>query len=394
MSKIDYLIIGNGIAGLSAAREIRKTDKTSRITMVGREEYPTYYRVKLSKYLSEDFSEDDILVGKEDWYEENQVDLILRKVVDGINPEEQEVLLDDGSVLEYGKLLIATGSRPFVPPITGKFKEGFFTLRTLKDLNYIKDYLKDKDKVTVLGGGLLGLELASSLKKMGKEVSIIELADHLLSKQLNQDLSIKLKELLEEEGFKIYTSSRITDLLGEGYVDGLILNDKDRIETGAVIASVGVIPNLELLEGSNIKTNRGLIVNQRLETSAKNIYGAGDVIEYKGKGYGLWTVANDQGRLAARSMMGEEVDYEEPTLFTSLKIDGVEVFSIGDVLNYDEVLEETINEKGIYNKVFIKDSKLVGGILFGDLKKQNLIRKSVMAGESKEEFLKNNKDFK
>ena len=167
MEKIKYLIIGNGIAALSAAREIRKTDEDGSIVMVTNESSYTYYRVKLTEYLSKEFNDDDLLVTKKEWYDEKDIHVILSKIVTEINFEDEKIILDDGEEIRYEKLLITTGSRPFVPPINGKFKEGVFALRTLADTSYIQDYLKECEDVSVIGGGLLGLEAAWALKELG-----------------------------------------------------------------------------------------------------------------------------------------------------------------------------------------------------------------------------------
>ena len=183
MDKCEYLIVGNGIAGLAAAREIRKNDETGSITMVSSEPYLTYYRVKLTEYLSKDFQDEELLVNKEKWYEDKNINVIVNKIVEEIDTEGNKIKIDDGSEIQYNKLLLAMGSRPFIPPIAGKYKNGVLALRTLKDLRYIQNYFSNCQTITIIGGGLLGLEAAYSAKKLNKKVNIIEFSPYLLNRQ-------------------------------------------------------------------------------------------------------------------------------------------------------------------------------------------------------------------
>ncbi len=239
MKSTKYLIIGNGIAGLSAAKEIRKNDIEGSITMVSSEPYLTYYRVRLTEYLYKEYNDEEILVNKEDWYEENNIEVLLSKIVEELDTNNNKIKLDDGTEIEYEKLLIATGSRPFIPPVAGKFKKGVLALRTLRDLEYINDYFSTKENITVIGGGLLGLEAAWSLKQLGKKVNIVEFAPYLLPRQLDEELSRKLEEKLINEGFNLYLNAAAEEILGENVANGIKLNNGTEFETDAVLFSVG-----------------------------------------------------------------------------------------------------------------------------------------------------------
>lgn len=379
MDKAKYLIIGNGIAGLSAAREIRNRDKDGSIIMVSKEEYLTYYRVKLTRSLMEDTNPENLLVNKKSWYEEKNIKVILKKIVEKIDVAENIVVLDDGQKIQYEKLLLATGSNPFIPPIQGKFKEGVFALRTIRDLYYIKDYIKDKNNIVIIGGGLLGLEAAWSLRELGKSVSVIEFAPYLLPRQLDEELGEKLVNKLEEKGIKVYLPRSVDEILGETSVSGIRLNNGEIIDTEAILISSGIRPNLDLFRDKVIEIDKGIIVDSQLRTNKENIYAAGDVVQVDNMVIGLWTTANEQGRVAGANMAGGVMEYKHPKLFSSLTIGDIEIFSAGDILNYDQVLLYKDDNRDIHHKLFTKDGKIIGVILFGDIKEMNNLRNAVFS---------------
>lgn len=385
MKQVRYLIIGNGIAGLSAAKEIRKNDKDGSILMISKEPYLTYYRPKLTDGLFKEVNAEDILVQKDKWYKEKNIQVILDGHVEKIDVENNRVVLSQGEDIIYEKLLLATGSHPFVPPIKGKIDQELLALRTLDDLYYFKNCLEKWDQVTVVGGGLLGLEAAWSLKKLGKKVKIVEFAPYLLVKQLDKEISKKLEKRLIEEGFEIYLSSTVEKVLNDGTC---LLNGGRNIKTDGILYSIGVRPNLDLVNDTGINFNRGVIVDNNLKTNIENIYAAGDVIEKDGVVLGLWTSANEQGKIAGANMAGEFLEYSWPQPFTMLKLGDIQLFSIGEVKEYDKAYEIKDNNGDIHYKFFTKNSKLIGGILFGDTKDMGKLKKGVFEGEEIEAYLK------
>lgn len=393
MNRVKYLIIGNGIAGLSAVKEIRKKDNDGSITMISSEGINTYYRVKLTEYLAKDFEDESLLVSKNEWYKENDVDVILNKIVEGIDFDKNILKLDDSSEIEYEKLLIATGSRPFIPPITGRFKEGVMALRTLKDLRETQKYLETCEDVSVIGGGLLGLEAAWALKELGKKVSIVEFAPFLLPRQLDEEISAKLKKKLEDAGMILYLNSQAQEILGENRANGIQLSEDKKIKADAIMVSSGVRPNLDLVLNTKLDVDRGIKVSRGLKTNLDNVYAAGDVIERDGMVLGLWTAANEQGKIAGDNMTGGNSEYDNPKLFASLQIGDIKLFSAGINNDFSEVLEYQEGED-IHHKIFIKDGKVVGAILFGDTKDMVKVKNAVVNLVEKEEFLKDNEKFK
>ena len=287
MDKTKYLIIGNGIAGLSATKEIKKNDPQGSITIVSNEEFLTYYRLKLTKSLSKNVDAKELIINDQLWYDENNINVILSKIVEKIDIENKLVVLDNSKEIHYENLLIATGARPFVPPIHGKFKEGVFALRTIKDLLYIKEYLKDKKRVTIIGGGLLGLEAAWALKELGMIVSIIEFAPYLLPRQLDKELGDKLMKKLEQMGMRVYLASTAEEILGESKATGILINSGEIVKSDAILVSSGIRPNLNLVSDTAIDFDKGIKVDSNLKTNIDNVYAAGDVVEYDNMVIGL-----------------------------------------------------------------------------------------------------------
>lgn len=392
MEECKYLIIGNGISSLAAIREIRKRDKTGTINVVSSEGVLTYYRTKLTEYIAKDFKDEELLVVDEDWYRENKINLFLGKIVEKIETENNRVVLDDSVEIEYERLLIATGSKPFIPPITGKYKEGVFAIRTIKDLHYMKNYIRDRDKITVVGGGLLGLEAAWSFKKLGKQVNIVEFAPYLLPRQVDEEISKKLYKSLEKEGFKIYLGAETQEIHGDVRVDRISLKDGQIIDSDAVIISVGIRPNIDLIRDTDIEFDRGMIVDKHLQTNIDNIYGAGDLVEIDKKVFGLWTVSNAQGKVAGANMAGGDEKFVEANIFTNLQIGDVKLFSAGKIDDYDSLYEYKDGDK--HHKIFAKQGKIQGAILFGELKKMNKIRNAVVSNMDIKEYIDKDEDFK
>ena len=393
MVETKYLIIGNGIAGLAAAKEIRKNDKSGTITMVSNEEYLPYYRLKLTKSLSKDINPEELIINNQSWYDEKNIKVILSKIVERIDTDDNIILLDDSKHIKYEKLLIATGAKPFIPPIHGKFKEGVFALRTLKDLGYIKEYLSDKDMVSIIGGGLLGLEAAWALKELGKQVNIIEFAPSLLPRQLDKELGDKLAGKLEEQGMRVYLPDIAKEITGETKAEGIIVNNGVIIKSDALLVSSGVRPNLDLVRDTDILFDKGIKVDSNLQTNIENVYAAGDVVEFDNMIIGLWTTSNEQGKIAGANMSGSIEVYNHPKLFTSLNIGDIEIFSAGNIQVFDEVYEYIDLANDIHHKLYTTDGKITGAILFGDLKELNSLRNAVFSKVEVAKYLKTGISF-
>lgn len=392
MEKAKYLIIGNGIAGLSAAIEIRKNHKDASITIISNEKYSTYYRMKLTEALGRDINEEELLIHDMNWYVEKDINLVLDKKVEKIYVEGNKILLNDYREIEYEKLLIATGSSPFIPPISGRYKDGIFTLRGLKDLNTIKNHLRDKERVMVIGGGLLGLEAAWALKGIGKKAIVIESAPFLMPRQLDKELGEKLAEKLRDQGIEVYTSVMVEQIIGDKEVEGIIVDNGESIIADTILMSTGITPNIQLAKETPIETNRGIIVDKHLKTNIENIYAAGDVVEYDNIVIGLWTTAMEQGKIAGNNISGKKMEYTHPKPFSTLRIGNINLFSAGDILNYDNIYEYK-KGKDIHHKLFVKEDNIRGAVLFGDIRQMGKIKNIVFSNKDIKEYLKEGFQF-
>lgn len=377
-----YLIIGNGIAGNQAAKTIRKKDPEGKIVIVAEESYPTYQRVKLTHALGCGEEIEKMLVDKSSSYKEKKIRLILSKKVKEILFQENKAVLDGNQEISYEKLLIATGSNPIVPPYKGEFLDNIMILRRYGDLELLRNKLKFLDKIAVVGGGLLGLELAYSLAKLGKSVDVIELAPYLLNRQLDEKNAKKLEEDLKDYQITAHTGVCVDEVCGYNSVEKLILNNGEELVVDALVFSIGVKAETSLVK-EKLEVNRGIVVDKHLKTSLDNVWAAGDCAEFEGRTMGLWLPSSNMGKVAGANMAGDNIEYEPGSLFTSLNIGDIKIFSAGKITDDSEVLEKN----GQVKTYFFEDDILVGGILYGDTKDMMKINKAIGAKATRKDLL-------
>jgi flavorubredoxin/NADPH-dependent 2,4-dienoyl-CoA reductase/sulfur reductase-like enzyme/rubredoxin len=389
--KEKYLIIGNGIAGYYAADSIRKRNAEADIHMLSSEKVLTYYRPQLSDYISKDIPDKRFFVSPEEWYDKNNIKVTLGVRAENINKDNKTVVLDIGSELSYDKLILATGASNFLPPIKGFENKGVFVLRDVADADKIKEEMKTVKNAVVVGGGLLGLEAAWEMTKAGMNVTIVELAPHLLSLQLDKEGSVLFEKVAVESGLTVLTNECADEVLGEGSVAGLKLKSGKIINADLIVFSVGIRPNLKLAKEAGLEVNRGILVNEKMETSAPDIYACGDNAELNGRIYGTWPAASEMGKTAGSNAAGEEAvfhDFVNSVVFNAINS---QIFSAGNINpkggNVD-ILSSSNPEKKIYKKLFFKDKKLVGGILIGDTKRSVRLMKGIQTGKMMVDVLK------
>lgn len=382
-----YIIIGNGIAGHSAALQIRKTDKEGGILIISKEPHYTYYRLKLTQMIAQPVEDKDVYLMTEQTALDENIEVILSKGVEEIRTVDKVVRLDDGEEWQYDKLLIATGSMPFVPKTPGQEKENVVSLRTLDDLQYMQSHFADLKTIVVIGGGLLGLEAAYAFLEQGKAVHVVEMAPWLLPRQLDEPSSAILMQDLEDKGLRIHTGSSVVEILGDDAVRGVRLNDDTEIACEGVLFNIGVRPQTDLAKETGLDVDKGIIVDGHMQTNVEDVYAAGDCIEYNGMCFGLWTQSNAQGKVAGANMAGSEILYERPKLFSNLKLDDITIFSSGDVQNFDEMREYQVDTKN-FKKFFFREGKPVGAILYGDTKGMGTVNKMLDGDLSFEEYRK------
>lgn len=382
---MNYVLVGNGIAALSAAESIRKNDVGAKITMISNEPYLTYYRLKLSHLLGQEYEFNSLLVRPEKWYHDNDISLRLNTKVEKIDAKNRRLMLSNGEVVDYDKLIIANGSSSSVPNVVGKDKKGVYAIRSLDDVKSLNKFIIDKKKGIVIGGGLLGLEAAWTLKQNGYDIAVVEYFPRLLPRQSDDEGSLILKEIIESKGIKLVLGAEVIKITGEN-VEGIILKDGTKIEADFVIFSAGIKPNIDIAKDSGIKINMGIVVDEYMKTSVEDIYAAGDIAEFDGKIYGLWTVAMAQGKCAGLNAAGIITPYKEIPPSSTLKVTGVDAFSAGDISGEGSV-SKSYREDNIYYKLFFKDGRIIGAILIGDTNKSTKLKKAIESGRDFREAL-------
>ncbi|MBA4349336.1 MAG: NAD(P)/FAD-dependent oxidoreductase [Thermodesulfovibrio sp.] len=388
MAFVKYVIIGNGVAGTTAALHIRKLDSSSEIWIISEETYPFYSRIRLIDFIADEASEKDITIFKDEWYEKNRITLILNTHATGIDPASKTITLSSSQKISYDKLLIATGSSPFIPSIKGSNKKGVFTLRTLSDAKRIKDYSTNIYDVIVLGGGVLGMEVGNALRKTGKIVSIVEFAPRLLPRQMDAEGSEILKKKLQDMGFKFFLDAKAKEITGEDMAEGLLLEDGRHIKGNMIVISAGIRPDASLLHDIGIKTANGVPVNDRMETEIPDIYAAGDLIEHRGIFYGIWQAAEKQGEVAGIDMAGGSAAYTGTLPSNILKVADIDLLSAGEI-DVDCKLEFVVTKdetNGIYKKLVFQDGCIVGCILCGDTKAKKQVLNAIQEKKNKSEL--------
>jgi len=369
---VNVIIVGNGVAGVTAARIIKEKDPKASVSIYSDENYLYYPRPRLYAVLSGEAEPHDVYMFSAEWYNKKGIMVQLNTKAIRVDTEKKKLLLDDQSKVSYDKLLLANGSHSFVPPINGVDTKGVFTLRSIKDALTIKDYTKNTQKAIVIGGGLLGLEFASSLRKLGQQVTVVEMFPRLLPRQLDHDGATFLKNRIASQGINIVLGAKTAEILGKKTVSGILLEGGEEISGDLVLVSAGVRPNIDLALGSGIKVNMGVLVDRYLRTSADNVYAAGDVAEFEGIVYGIIPVAQEQAKTVAANMLEKKQKVYTGTIpSATLKIVGIDLTSMG-LVNPEEPKYEEIKKtdelKGIYKKLVLDQGKIVGAILLGDRK--------------------------
>lgn len=368
-----YVILGNGAAGLNAAKAIRERDKTGSILMVSNEKYRTYNRPMLTKSIMADLNEDQIAVEDLQWYDKNNIYQVLDKEVTGVNIKDKEIILSDGMKLKYTRLIYALGSECFIPPIAGHDKPEVIAIRRLEDTMKIAGMLPDTKHAVVIGGGVLGLEAAWELKKAGCEVTVLELAPMLMGRQLDAPAGEMLKSISESVGIKIHTGVKIAEITGEASVTGVKLDDGTEFKAELVIVSCGVRANTKLADAMGIKTDRAVVVNSRMETSLEDVYACGDCAQFEGVNYALWPQAVEQGKVAGANAAGDTLEYTQVPAALSFHGMNTALYALGDNGKNPNLLYKTVEMKDMgrkqYEKLYFLNGRLCGVILIGDVSK-------------------------
>lgn len=386
-SRQRLIVIGNGMAGARAVEEIlaRGGGNQFDITMFGDEPYGNYNRILLSNVLNGIQDVGDIFLNPISWYRENDVELHAGVRVQSIDRANKTVRDSPGRVHSYDKLLIATGSRPFVPPVEGLKspdggeKAGVFVFRTLDDCQKIAAYATKCRRAAVIGGGLLGLEAARGLMNYGAQVHVVHLAAHLMENQLDAEAGAILKSLIERMGIHVHLQKATGAILGDENVTGLAFKDGTTLDCDMVVISAGIRPNAEIGRECGLTVERAIVTDDRMRSvDDPDIYVVGECAQHQGKVYGLVAPLWEQAAVLADHITGknEQATYRGSKLATKLKVMGVELASMGATMprdEHDEVVQFTEPKRGIYKKLIVRNDVLVGAILLGDLSKAGFL---------------------
>jgi len=375
------VIIGNGVSGINVAAQIRKIDKEMEIDIFTDEPYHYYPRPRLIDLLAGKINIDEVYFYPAQWYENNGIKVYLDTSIKVIKPGENKVLTLDEREVPYDTLVIASGASPLLPPIKGREKKGVFSIRKLDDALSLKEKAGASGEVIAIGGGLLGLEIASALQSSGIKVTVIELLPWLLPRQLDKVGGDLLQKILEERGLRILTGMATEEILGDRGVTGVLIKDGNVIKGDTVVITAGIKSNVGLAKDCGININRGIVVDDKLMTSRENVYACGDIAEWNGRIYGIIPAALDQAKVVAQNILGDDISYTGTTPSNVLKVAGVDLFSIG-IVNPEEEYEilSTLDDRNIYKKFVIKDNRLVGAILLGEKKNAQQIERVITKG--------------
>jgi nitrite reductase (NADH) large subunit len=368
------VIIGNGMAGVACLENILSHKKKFDITIYGDETHANYNRILLSSVLAGERTADEITINGIEWYQKNSIGLRLGVRIIDVNTTLRTITGDDGSVTRYDKLIFATGSSPFLPPMDGLYRRNVFTFRSLDDTHGMMRVAGPGKRAVVIGGGLLGLEAARGLQLQGCEVTVIHIVDTLMNNQLDSTAGDFVKRKMEEIGIHVIGGQRTTAILGSDEVEAIEFSDGERLPADLVVIAAGIRPNAELARKAGIECGRGIIVNDFMETSDPCVFAVGECTEHRGEVFGLVAPLFEQGKVLAATITGnKEPKFEGWKPAAKLKVMGVDVFSAGEFLESagTDVVRYEDQATGVYKKLLVRENRLVGCVLVGDAADSN-----------------------
>jgi len=364
------VVVGNGMAGARLVDELTKVALGRyAIAVIGDEPRLAYNRVLLSSVLAGETASHDIELRPASWWGDRGVTLKYGCVATEIDVGRRELKIANEESIEFSRLVLATGSMPLRLNVPGADLAGVHTFRDSRDVDMLLTLAAQKRRVVVVGGGLLGLEAAYGLSKAGSSVTLLHLMDRLMERQLDAPAAELLKSLVERKGVRVLLNANTARLHGETRVEGIELSDGRRIDADAVVFAAGIRPNIALAKEAGIAVNRGVVVDDVMQTSAPDIFALGECAEHRGICYGLVEPAYEQARVLARHLAGRTAAYSGSVVATNLKVSGVSVFSAGDFMGADGSEAIVLNDvrHGTYKKLVISDGRLIGAVLVGDV---------------------------
>ena len=369
--KMKLVLVGNGLAGMRCLEDLLDmAPERYEVTVIGEEPWGNYNRIMLSPVLSGDKSIEDIMLHPHAWYSDKGIHFIAGDAAVKIDRPRKQVHTEKGILVDYDRLILATGSKPFIPPIKGSDLKGVLSFRDIYDVNTMLEYCKNKKNSVVIGGGLLGLEAAYGLKQRGMNVTVLHLMDRIMDRQLDARASALLKQSIEAKGIPVLTEANTEELIGQdGHVSQLRLKDGTVLEADFVVFAVGIRPNMALAQSAGLRCNRGVMVNDTMQTFDPSIYAVGECIEHRNQTFGLVEPLWGQAFICASHLAEHgSLTFKAPTVPTQLKVSGCDVFSAGNFEPADDYEDIILNDekRHIYKRIIIQQDKVIGAVLFGD----------------------------
>lgn len=365
-----YIIVGCGAAGNAAAETLRKLDPESDIKIFTKEGHYYYYRPALPEYLAGEKAVKGFTLRDAAWFEKNRIEVHLATHIVRVDTGSRTVAAMDGQTYPYDRLLLATGGNASRPAVKGGDAEGVFTLRTLSDADAILKRAETAKDAALIGGGLLGLEAANGLRKRGLKVTVVERNPRMLPRQMDTEGARLLQQKLQEMGFAFLLSERTREIVRSNGKLAVLFEGGNTLEADLVLFSAGVEPELTLARQIGLAIGHGVKVDDRLQTGVENIFAAGDAVEHRGRYYGIWTAAMEQGRMAGANMAGKETLYNGTVRSNRLKVSGIDLVSMGDIdAEGDGQCIVAVDEnKCFYRKIVLDGNSITGAILLGNVR--------------------------
>lgn len=374
--KLKLIVIGSGMVGARLIERIlAKSPNLYDIRVFNKEPNGGYNRIMLSPVLAGEKTIPEIMTHNHDWFKQRDIHLHAGTEIREIDSINKTVKTDLGATYQYDKLVIATGSSPFILPVPGNDLPGLVTFRDIRDVNQMIQYSKYKQKAVVIGGGLLGLEAANGLIKLGMEVTVVHSNNVLMNIQMDAVSGELLKKSLTETGMQFCMNAKTVEILGDSHVTGVKMADGRVISCDLVVLAVGIRPNTMIAKTIGLEVNRGIIVNDQLQSSNPDIYALGECVEHRGMVYGLVAPLYEQAQVLAETLSGKSASYQGSFISTKLKVTGINLFSAGDFHDSDDsdsLVYKDLN-LNIYRKIVLKDNKIKGAVMFGDVTGSNWI---------------------
>jgi len=382
-----YVIVGASAAGIGAVEAIREVDPVGTITVVSEEACPQYSRPMISDLVSGKANFEKMKCRDDQFWAKNGVQALTGRTAVSLNLADKYVALDKGELVNFEKLLVATGGKPFIPKIEGANKNGVFTFTTLSDAENLAAKVEKAKSAVVIGAGLIGVSVTEALVKRGLKVTMVELQDKILSLILDPTASEMVENVIRKAGVTIATGQTVQRIIGkpedDHAVGGAVLTNGEQVQCDLVIIAIGVVPRTELVAGTDVKTNRGILVDRFMRTNVSDVYASGDVAEAYDFVFGenrllpLWPLAQLEGKVAGYNMAGKKADYPGGTAMSALKYFGIPIISIGvanpkDPAAYESLVKHA-PERNLYRKIVLKDNRIVGITLVNDIEQAGVL---------------------